>query len=241
MDRGSRKHPLRSRTWEDWAMALGLFGIRRSVLIVTALLLVACARRSPVLPVGDFPAVVRDLERVTGSHGHPGRKLDERDLTSLTVFDVTSSELGGVPARMVEQHQSRVLAAGAYLFVVDDFDEHGGNHRYQLAVAKTADQFEVVRLVGTDAANYGHMNSEVVAWLRAIHAAEPLRITGAGQDYVEGTFLSSVRDGASLAKQIHSFCPDFVDQGIGLGQQGPPEQLIQAYFRTNRAFFFWWD
>jgi hypothetical protein len=41
-----------------------------------------------------------------------------------------------------------------------------------VALAKTADPFEVVRPVGTDAANYGHTNSDAVAWLRAIHASE---------------------------------------------------------------------
>ena len=216
-------------------MALGDFLVRWPTVIPTALLLVSCSRRAPALPPGDFAAVVQDMERVTGSKGRPGRKLDHRDLTSLTVFEVTSSDVEGAPARMVAQHQHRLLPAGAYLFVVDDFDERGGNHRYQLALARTGNQFDVLRLAGTDAANYDHTNSDVVAWLRALHAAEPLRITGAGQDFVEGFFLAPIRDGASLAKQIYSFCPDFVDQGIGLEQHGPPEQLIQAYFRHNRG------
>jgi hypothetical protein len=58
---------------------------------------------------------------------------------------------------------------------------------------------------------------------------------------VEGVFREPEKDGVALSQRIHSFCPDFVNQGLGLTGHGEPHALIQQYFASNRAFFFWWD
>lgn len=81
----------------------------------------------------------------------------------------------------------------------------------------------------------------VIAWLEEIDRDDPLEVTGAGLDFVEGAFRAPVKDRGRLAKRIHSFCPDFVDQGIGLTQKGEPHALIESHFCANRDFFFWWD
>ena len=65
-------------------------------------------------------------------------------------------------------------------------------------------------------------------------------------DSIEGGGVTDSTDRAAertwaLARRIHAFCPDFVDQGLGLTETGTPEQLIVRHFARDRSFFFWWD
>jgi hypothetical protein len=70
-------------------------------------------------------------------------------------------------------------------------------------------------------------------------ASNPL-VTGAGLDFVQGSFASTVKDARALAERIHAFCPDFVEQGLGLQDDGPPHELIVRHFQEDRSFFLWW-
>ncbi|HVR18688.1 MAG TPA: DUF4253 domain-containing protein [Polyangiaceae bacterium] len=179
----------------------------------------------------SFPAVVAEAEKLFGSRAtfELISELSPAKLPTLQVADGLAH---------VKANQARFLAMGAYLFVAD----HGFNlKKDSVALAATTDQFEVIRLAGSDAANFGHDNAQVIAWLRELDKAEPFVVTGAGTDYVEGYFTGPVRDPHTLADRIYSFCPDFVDQGIGLAEKGEPHELIVKHFRTTREFFFWWD
>src|SRR5262249_43216843 len=110
-----------------------------------------------------------------------------------------------------------------------------------VGLAPTQDKFDVVRRVQTETANYDHDNDTVIAWLREIDRDDPFRLVGAGMDFVEGEFEAPIQDRRKLAQRIYSFCPDFVDQGIGLSEKGEPHALVERYFARHRAFFFWWD
>ena len=222
--------------------------LARNVLIVSFVALVAsptigCRRDAnvgskaatnagaPAEKPRPFPAVVAEAEKLLGSKATL-ELISELSPAKLPTFQVAD----GLP--LVKAHQARFLAMGAYLFVA----EHGFNlKKDSVALAATTDQFEAIRLAGSDAANYDHDNAQVIAWLRELDKAEPFVMTGAGMDYVEGYFTGPVRDPHTLARRIYSFCPDFVDQGIGLAEKGEPHELIVKYFRTTREFFFWWD
>jgi hypothetical protein len=112
----------------------------------------------------------------------------------------------------VKANQARFLAMGAYLFVA----EHGFNlKKDSIALAATTDQFEAIRYAGSDAANYGHDNAQVIAWLRELDKAEPFVMTGAGMDYVPGR-----------PTQIDAFAID----GAAAGVQYQPQTLPGPLF-----------
>lgn len=180
-----------------------------------------------------FAHTVVEVSRLTGSEGRPGRGGDGELLEGVFLFEVM-----GDAADFEWRHRSRLLEEGASLFVY----QHGfGKGPDILGLAPTVDPFDVVRRVRTDAANYGHGNADVIAWLRDLDREEPFEVTGAGMDFVEGFFRAPVSDRKRLAVRIYAFCPDFVDQGLGLTEHGEPHELIERYFATNRYFFFWWD
>lgn len=174
---------------------------------------------------------VQLAEKAIGTKAAP-LILHERTPTDVLMFRVDDG------ASVVEAERSRLLNYGAYLFIA----EHGFERDKDiLGLAQTTDKFRVVQLMDTDGANYGHDNVDLIAWLRDLDQAEPFELIGAGFDYVEGFFKQDVRDPHALAHRIYDFCPDFVDQGLGLTQEGTPEELIVRHFAGSRSFFFWWD
>ena len=184
--------------------------------------------------MNTFADATRELEQLTGTPGRAGTGPMGDALDGVLLFDAKPN--AGV--ELVTTHHARFRSAGAYLFVY----EHGHGFRPDVVgIAPTEDKLDLVRRVQTDAANYGHDNDAVIAWLRELDRDEPFELIGAGLDFVEGGFTSPVRDRAKLAQRLYSFCPDFVDQGIGLTEEGEPHELIERYFSEHRFFFFWWD
>ena len=60
-------------------------------------------------------------------------------------------------------------------------------------------------------------------------------ITGATIDTIEGRFLAPAPDPDDLAKRIHAFCPDIVDQGVG-----SVDALAEELPNTDQLVL-WWD
>ena len=200
---------------------------------IIALALAAGCTRSKAAP-HTFAEAVADLEHAGGVQGRARSPRSAEPLDGIVLFETRPN----VGTQIVESHRARMRPAGAYLFIY----EHGFGIRGDLVgVAPTTDKFDLVRRARTDGVNYGHDNADVVAWLRELDREEPFDLTGAGADFVEGTFTNAVRDRKRAAQRIYSFCPDFFDQGIGLTDQGEPHAAIERYLAANRAFFFWWD
>lgn len=204
---------------------------QRWQVVVAALALssVACQRAKP--PPKTWQGAIQVVERATGTKAAPWTAR-ERPPADVVVFPVDDG------LSIVERDRMRLLDYGAYLFLA----EHGfKREKDTLGLAKTTDKFKVVQLVGTDGINYDHDNAEVISWLRQLDRDEPFVLTGAGFDYIEGYFKKDVKDPRALARRIYAFCPDFVDQGLGLTEKGTPEDIIVRHFTASRTFFFWWD
>jgi hypothetical protein len=181
-----------------------------------------------------FSEAVADVERLTGSRGERGESPSGERMEGVVVFE-TRRNAG---FDLVAANQARLRPSGSFFFVY----EHGHGFKPDVVgLAPTQDKFDVVRRVQTETANYEHDNKAVIAWLREVDRDDPFRLVGAGMDFVEGEFEAPIQDLRRLAQRIYTFCPDFVDQGIGLTEKGEPHALIERYFTRHRAFFFWWD
>jgi hypothetical protein len=181
----------------------------------------------------DFPGAVRALERLAGSTAGPLMVHD-----SLGNRVKASGASIGVPAARADSllagAQQRFLERGFFLF------RHEPNYGLdgrpdELALVPMWDQYRVVKLVGTNGANFDISNAQVIDWLQTLGQDAPFVLTGVGFDHIGGRFTSRIADPEALAQRIHKFCPDVVDQGTG------SVTALAAELRRLNTFFCWWD
>jgi len=182
----------------------------------------------------DFPGAVKALETLTGAVAEQLTVIDSLGFpvkANGATLGVAADRADG----LLLAAQPLFLERGFYLFRHEPNYGIGGAPD-EIALVPMRDQFEVIRLVGTNGVNIDLLNSGVIAWLRELERDAPFVLTGIGYDHVEGRFLKPVGPRAdSIAKRLHGFCPDVVDQGTG-----SVKELANEIGRLN-TFFCWWD
>ena len=181
----------------------------------------------------DFPGAVRALEHLAGTLAGPLMVRDSAGARARTSgaavavqADIADSLLAGA--------QQRFLERGFFLF------RHESNYGLEgrpdeLALVPMWDQYRVVKVVGTSGPDSTTSNAKVVDWLRALQPDAPFVLTGAGSDHVAGRFVGRLADPAAMARRIHAFCPDVVNQGTG------SIAGLAAELRRTNTFSCWWD
>jgi hypothetical protein len=143
---------------------------------------------------------------------------------------------------------------GAYLFLAEPAT---GEDDYALGLAPTTDQFEAVRLVGTQATSGSPNNADIVAFLRETHAADPIIVDTITPDAVGARFKGPVRNPRALATRLYAFCPGVyealaadieadpeVAEALGLPEGTPwhdPIEVLTAGLVADGALFLFWD
>jgi hypothetical protein len=182
----------------------------------------------------DFPGAVKALETLTGAVAEQLTVIDSLGFpvkANGATLGVAADRADG----LLLVAQPLFLEQGFYLFRHEPNYGIGGAPD-EIALVPMRDQFEVIRLVGTNGVNIDLLNANVIAWLRELERDAPFVLTGIGYDHVEGRFLQPVGARAdSIAKRLNGFCPDIVDQGTG-----SIRELANEIGRLN-TFFCWWD
>ena len=133
---------------------------------------------------------------------------------------------------MLSTYHRDFLHRGCYLFR----SIHGmGARPDRLFLLPTADKFRVVEAMHTNGGDSDLTTADVICWLRDLEHEQPFELIGIGSNYLEGRFISTIKNPRDLAKRISDFCPDIVDQGTG-----SMEELARELKRSHRLFF-WWD
>src|SRR5688500_2449293 len=162
----------------------------------------------------DFPGAVKALATLTGAVAEQLTVIDSLGFpvkTNGATLGVAADRADG----LLLAAQPLFLERGFYLFRHEPNYGIGGAPD-EIALVPTRDQFEVIRLVGTNGVNMDLLNDGVIAWLRELERDAPFVLTGIGYDHVEGRFLQPVGPRAdAIAKRLNGFCPDVVDQGTG--------------------------
>ncbi len=105
----------------------------------------------------------------------------------------------------------------------------------KVGVVKTDDQFDLLRLQGTNGLNYDLTPKAVIEKLQGWEKRFPFKITGCGMDWVQAEFMRPPDDMDAFAKEVYDFCPDVVEQGTAT-----VEALASEMKRAN-SLYLWWD
>ena len=138
----------------------------------------------------------------------------------------------GKTAAVMDKYRAALRKDGLMMFVSE---QNYGDKPDELAILKTNDQYDIIRVMATDGINYDIDNAMVVKKLKEWEKTCSFEITGAGQDWMEAVFTKQPADMAVFAKQVYTFCPDVVDQGTGT-QEGLAEEM-----KGKNTLYLWWD
>lgn len=134
---------------------------------------------------------------------------------------------------MVYKLKNELKAQGYIIFIAES--NHFSLSLDKVAVLKTDDQFEILSIQGTNAANYNLETVDIVNKLKEWNEDYPFEIVGCGFDWVEAKFIKPPIDMLKFAKEVYAFCPDVVDQGTET-----VEKLAEDMIKDN-SLFLWWD
>jgi hypothetical protein len=121
---------------------------------------------------------------------------------------------------------------GAFVLRYENSFGYGGGDA--LLLLPITDDLAAVDAAGTDGINWDITHQQVMRWLRDLMKTHPFVVTGAGIDFVEGSFREPPTDARALAERMYRFCPDIVDQGTGT-------VAALAKELERGTLYLWWD
>ena len=105
----------------------------------------------------------------------------------------------------------------------------------ELAIIKSSDQYDILRVMGTCGADYDITNAEIIKKLKAWEKTCSFEITGAESDMLQAVFTRPPEDMDAFADEVFRFCPDAVEQGTE-NVEGLAEEMKQ-----DNTLYMWWD
>lgn len=140
------------------------------------------------------------------------------DGLSFRVIDGEEAE------RMMNKVQPFLLRNGYRAFWSRRRDGSGD----EVVVLKTKDHYAIVKAQRTDGANYEVTHKAVLAKLRRWEKQCEFEVVGASQDWVALVFHKLPKNICSFAEDVYRFCPDTVEQGVGLMRESENPKLFAA-------------
>lgn len=109
------------------------------------------------------------------------------------------------------------------------------NDGIELAVGPGESQLDILRLAHTDGINQGLDTAAIVAKLREYDESVGITIFATESDKVEFALSRHPGDLAAFADDLHAFCPDIVDQGVG------SVEAVAEMVAFMGHITLWWD
>ena len=134
-----------------------------------------------------------------------------------------------------KKYHKSVLDTGNYLFLTNmDFDD-SYNTYYDIVIINCSDQFELIKLIGTNGVNYDVYNVDIVAQMKEWHKKVDFTIDVVDVSRIHAYMDKTPKNIKQFTKEVYKFCPDVIDQGYS-----SMDEMILDY-KQNKYFWLWWD
>lgn len=110
-----------------------------------------------------------------------------------------------------------------------------GGRPDEIAIIRTKDQYDILRVMATDGANYGISTDAIIKKFKTWEKSFSFRINGAELDWVSAEFITMPKDMLAFAKEVYKFCPDVVEQGTGT------VEALAGEMKSTKTLYMWWD
>lgn len=98
----------------------------------------------------------------------------------------------------------------------------------EIAIVKTTDEYAMMRLMRSNGANYGISTEDILEKLESWKELCNFEVLGASGSWVAIQFGTLPDHLCRFAEEIYEFCPDTVDQGVGLQTEADNPELFAS-------------
>ena len=140
-------------------------------------------------------------------------------------LDVAS---GDEAERVMNGLEPIVAAHGCRAFWSKRHESNGLEISDEVVVMKTADPYAIVRLRKSNGAEYNVSTDDILDRLRAWESICTFDCVGASHDWVAVKFWKLPENLCTFAAEVCTFCPDTVEQGVGLADESDDPEFFEA-------------
>jgi hypothetical protein len=130
--------------------------------------------------------------------------------------------------RIIGQLQPVLLPHSYRSFWSERYEPNGMKQTDEIVVLKTTDSYEIIQLRRPDGANYDVFTDNIIAKLKEWEARCKFAIFGAASDWVAIEFQTLPENICRFAEEVYDFCPDSVEQGVGLMNEDDHPETFEA-------------
>jgi Domain of unknown function (DUF4253) len=133
--------------------------------------------------------------------------------------------------RLMKELSPAITPSGYEAFWSERRKLNGGKETDEVVVLKTDDPYAMVRLRRSDGGNYGITTEDIIDRLTAWRQMCDFTVVGASRDWVALVFSRLPERICWFAEEVYQFCPDTVDQGVGLSRKRDDPERFEAALR----------
>jgi hypothetical protein len=124
--------------------------------------------------------------------------------------------------------QPRISKRGYRAFWSETYESNGAKKSEEIAVLKTTDDYAIISLRRSSGGNYDVSTGDLIKKLKEWKKRCRFHIAGAGGAWVAIQFESLPKNLCAFAEEMYDFCPDTVEQGVGLMNEGDDPAAFAA-------------
>lgn len=130
---------------------------------------------------------------------------------------------------LVAALQARLTEYGYRTFWSEYFEPNGASQGDEIAILRTSDPYDILRIRRSNGGNYDVSTDDVITRLKEWETRCKFEIVGAASAWVAVQFVTLPENVCTFAEEVYRFCPDTVDQGVGLmNERDHPEEFAAA-------------
>lgn len=130
--------------------------------------------------------------------------------------------------RIIAGLQGELLPRGYRAFWSVRRAPNGLKQTDEVVILKTTDSYQIIEFRRPNGANYGVLTDDIVTKLREWQRRCRLSVFGAASDWVAIEFETLPEHLCRFAEEVYEFCPDSVDQGVGLKNESEDPEMFEA-------------